>query len=296
MQKTSRTYLVLAAGFVLGLSLVGAGCGASSSPTQQMPSDVVTGPKKANFENVSPQDATKKIVLVPGTVLTTRQQFQDKGQDLAKSLGWGNTVERDLVVKRFAPGNFAEIDWKLKTSVPTKDGKTENRQQSGNIAGFDIKQSPDVLSPSLWMEGNRNAGGASGIWLSANVFENLSKNQASTLRFSMTNAQVLDLLGLPTSTKAQFDTYRKNVVSIGSKKDIEYATAGADPIRVDINANGSRVTVEALQVTSWYGKLIVLNNPQNPLILKFTPSKEFEAATISGYFGFEVTDIKDIDE
>lgn len=279
----------------MGVSLFGAGC-RSSGPQQTVAPEEVTGPKKASFENISPSDATKKIVLTPGAVIHTRQQFQEKGQVLATGLGWGSTVERDVVVKRFAPGNFAEVDWKLQTSVPAKDGKTENRQQSGNMAGIDLKQGYDLLSPSLWMEGTRSAGGATGIWLSQNQFENFSKAQGSTLRLGLTNAQIMDLIGLPPSLKSQIDTFRKNVAAISAKKDIEYATTTVEPVRVDVNANGARVTVEAMQVSSWYGKLVILDSQQNPLVLKFTPSKEFEAATVSGFFGFEVTDIKDIEE
>jgi hypothetical protein len=39
-----------------------------------------------------------------------------------------------------------------------------------------------------------------------------------------------------------------------------------------------------------------LNNQQNPIVLKFVPSKEFEAKGMAGFFGFEVTDFKDIQE
>ncbi len=276
------------------LSTLGLGCAKPATVTQQAP-DTVTGPKTARFEGVSPAEATKKLLLTPSSVIVLRQNFADAGQTLASSMNLGSTVERSLVVRRFAPGNTADIEWKAQTTVQKGD-KTENRQLVGSIAGIGLKEGRELLPPALWNEGDRNAGGLSAIWLPSEVFENLSKAQASTFISGVANAQAIDLMGLPKTVVDTLKTVRNTLKTETAKKDIDYATSAVDLGRMDVNANGSRVTVEVLNVSSWYGKFAVLNNAQNPIVLKFTPSKELESKGAAGFYGFEVTDFKDIQE
>ncbi|MCC7357414.1 hypothetical protein IT408_02810 [Candidatus Uhrbacteria bacterium] len=276
------------------LLVLGAGC-TSPQEIKTVSPDVATGPKNASFEDVPPAEATKKLVLTPGSVIVLKQSFHDIGETLAAGMNLGKSVERILTIRNFAPGNFANIEWKAVTEVQ-KDNKTENRQLVGSISGIGLKDGRELALPALWTEGIRNAGGYSAIWLPAEVFENFSKAQSSTFVPGLVSAQLVDLFDPPKTIKDQIIKLRAALEAEIKNKDIEYATSEIEHGRKDVNVNGSRVTVEVLNISSWYGKFSVLNNEQNPIVLKFTPSKELEAKGMSGFFGFEVTDFKDIQE
>ena len=285
-----------ACGFAALACVATFGFGCAKQPTATVPaSQAVAGLKTASFEGVSPAEATKKLILTPSSVIVLRQNFSDAGEALAASMGLGKSVERSLVIRRFAPGNMADIEWKAQTTVQKGD-KTESRQLVGSIAGIGLKDGRELLLPALWNEGIKNAGGLSAIWLSADVFENINKAQASTLIAGIANAQTIDLMGLPKVVVEALKTVRTTLKTETAKKDIEYATSSSELGRMDVNANGSRITVEVMNINTWYGKFAVLHNEQNPIILKFTPSKELESKGIAGFYGFEVTDFKDIQE
>ncbi|GEM_PF-3379383 len=277
----------------LVLAMFGFGCQkATPDPILDL---TPSGPKTAVFANLAPAEATKKITLTNRSVISLRQNFSNGGEKLAATLGWGPSVMRDIVIRRFAPGNSAELEWKLATKVQVKD-KSEDRQQTGSIVAIDIKQSYELLLPAYWTQGERNAASRSAIWLSNDVYENFSKAQASTFLPGTVSKEILDLMAPSKEVKAAALKVETELKKRESKQPIDYATSEPDLANFDVNVNGQRVTVQVMNIKSWYGNFIVLANPQNPIILKFTPSKEFEALGMPGFFGYEVTDFKDIQE
>jgi hypothetical protein len=58
--------------------------------------------------------------------------------------------------------------------------------------------------------------------------------------------------------------------AVENRTDVFLANAEQDPVSVPLMVNGEEIAVDALRVTTWFGEFLILNNPQNPLILAFS--------------------------
>jgi hypothetical protein len=89
------------------------------------------------------------------------------------------------------------------------------------------------------------------------------------------------------------EALRTEVKKAIEKKDIYLATAG-DVKTMKLKLNGKDIEVEVLPVHSWFGDFIVLNNPQNPLILEYKST--LPPNTLDGFLDFHVTEIRELQE
>jgi hypothetical protein len=270
----------------LAVSLIGAGCSGKTAPSGT-PEGVPAGPKPATFESLSPAEAAKKINFTAGNILVMKQSFSGSGTEIAEELGWGKELTRTIVIRRFAPKNRADVEWKIST-----EGATGTKQYVGAVLDGRLTNSPDILSPSLWTEGEKNALGSSLIWLSSDVFENFSRSKSSVLR--------IDLDELPAQLELTKDPYVKGINALKAevkkiidRTDVYYATA-KDLSTRKLMVNGKEIEVEVLTIQSWFGEFTVLNNPQNPLVLEFKST--LPPKTLDGFLDFRIEELKELQE
>ncbi len=248
--------------------------------------------------NVAPPDATKKIALTNGVVLTVQQTFSSGiGPQFATARGWGAETQRDIVISTFAPGNDTQVDWKLRTSVTSTDGKNENKQYTGTMSGVDLKTSHALLFPVLWKQGEANAAGLSGIWISADAYEDLAKAHTATLDPSVTGMKAMTFGDAwPAPAASALNALAKDVETQLVHNDVYVTNADTTLGFMDVNLNGMRTTVEVLHAKNWFGQYDILANPQYPLILKFTPSEALVRRGVDSLFAYQVTDIAQLQE
>ncbi|MFA5935715.1 MAG: hypothetical protein WC787_02590 [Patescibacteria group bacterium] len=312
MTLLSRAFV--AAG--LSLALVGAGC---SAPT--LPGQTPSGPKLSTFENVSPKDAALRINFVPGSVIETRSTFLGFGAKLAAAMaGQNKEGTRVIVITRFAPNETANVEWKLSSKVEgatsikareqaRKEKKTEpepvmvDQTALGQVNGINLKDAHSMMLPAYWPETTTGtAFGTSGIWLSKDVFEGYSRSRVATLDFGILDPSIQGAVAKASEFRDALTKLQGQVTKIEERTDVFLLKGEEQPSEWTLKVNGQDVKVEVLKGRTWFGEIVVLNNPQNPLVLKVTLNPATSGVTdlitnfsaLKALFGYEVTELKDV--
>jgi len=296
------------------LVLVGAGC-------------AVPNP----FENGSAPDAgsaSKSVVaaealqFVPGDSFEIRQTFLGLGgflPDLFKN----KKGVRNVTVKRFAPTHAAELDWNILLEEETaaskqaradfekqaSDGNAippeiqlETRTASGTVRDINLHDPHAALLPAYWKEGETSADNVrSGIWLSDDAFQELSRTGKTILNLGIFDSSINTIMKSASDLQSAYATLKNKAAEDGQFHDLTLLQADPDPIEYPLTVNGSKRMVSAWKVRNWFGELIVLNSRQNPMILKMTMNPLFAGATemfgggttaLNGVFGYEVDNLE----
>jgi hypothetical protein len=289
--KNSHKWLMAGLSVVV---LLGAGC--TKIAANKTGQDVPAGPQPAKFDDLSPADAAKKATLTASSVVLLQQHFSGSGAGYAAQAGWSNDPTREVVVERFAPGNEASVAWKTQMDVKTKSGSTESKQVVGTLRGANLKDGRELTLPAFWGEGDRSPMGTALIWISADDYENLTKSKSTTLYPGLTKTDLAKQINLPAGAVSAISAFAKEVESVLVRKDVYVTDAAKDLETMDLKVNGKDVKVEVIRATNWFGTFLILNNPQNPLILQFTGSDNLKKSKVDGLFDYKVTELKDLQE
>ncbi|MDQ7814965.1 MAG: hypothetical protein RDU25_04145 [Patescibacteria group bacterium] len=277
----------LSAVLVLSATL-GAGC---FSGKDKVPDQKPAGPKPLEITDLSPQDAAKKIVLTAGSVIKSRQ-FMKGNRSGAKELGYDTEeIDRNIVIKRFAPGNLVDLEWKAEAI----DADKKKIQRTGSLPAGNLKNSYQLMPPAFWKEGDDNALGKGVLWLSPDVYENLLISKQSSLDFGLTDATLIERLPSG-SVKSGLTALSNEVERIIDRQDVFFAKADSGFGEYQLVVNGVPTKVEVIKAHNWFGEVTVLNNRQNPLVLKLKLAKNSQAGDFGGLFDYEIVELKDLQE
>jgi hypothetical protein len=283
MKKSPRVSMVVLAGV---LALFGFGCNSAS----KIGSAQSAGPQPATFANLSPADAAKKINFVSPNVIVIHQSFTDGGVQLAQSLGWGTEATTTAVIKSFAPGYRAAVEWNRDTVV-TSSTKQLNQHYAGSLLDAELQTTHALLSPAYWVEGVHEAIGTGGLWVSQDAYEDFIKSKSATFSFDLTEP---DFAGPIKNAAVQKEiaTVKAKINSAIARKDVYLATADAPSVWT-LKLNGVDTQVQVVKVTSWFGSFVFLDNPQNPLVLQLRTDPKV-VGDLSSLYDFDVTELKDL--
>ncbi|MFH1621268.1 MAG: hypothetical protein ABIB04_04255 [Patescibacteria group bacterium] len=275
--------------FVLAcLLLAGSGCASSKIEVVEAP-----GLKSVSLGTLDSAEAAQKINLVRGNTIKMKQKFSEAGVKLADAYAMGSEGERELVIRRFAPGFNADIEWKYKTMIGD-----ETANYSGAVVGGDLQSAHELFLPVYWQEGEKTAMGSGIIWLSQDVFENLSKAGVSTFSFGILNKEENEAL-VASSTKNGFNYALSKldgeVRAIIGNKDVYLTTAEKDFGEYTLKVNGEDVKVQVIKASNWFGEILVLNNKQNPMVLKVT-TNDLAGGDLAGFYDYEITELNGLVE
>ncbi|MBU2613667.1 hypothetical protein KJ925_04415 [Patescibacteria group bacterium] len=317
--RPNITRLLAQSAFVLiALAVAGWGC---IRPFDRLAE--YAGPKVSTFGDDSPAEVAQKINFVPGSIIETRQTFLGFGAKLAAALaGEGKEGARIIVVSRFAPMNVADVEWRLVTRVeaessiaareaakkknePEPEPEMVDQVSQGGIGGFDLVDAHSLYLPAFWPEqGGAPSLGTSGIWLSDDVFQSLSRNRVATLDFGLLDATINGAIAKVAGFREAFAALQKQVTDVGDRTDVFKLDAEAELASWPLRVNGEDVDVEVIKARNWFGEIVVLNNRQNPLVLKATLNPVASGAgelfsglgTLKALVGYEVTELRDVQE
>lgn len=263
------------------LMFLGAGCGwFQDNVANRLPDIRPAGPRPAEFEDATPAEAAKRINLVAGSQIemkqtgsaTTTEKTDVAANDSKEGI-------RILTLERFAPMVYAQFSWKLSRKVGN-----EMDTVIGALEGVNLEDSHSLYPPAYWPPEKIDAKSTSAIWLSRPVYEELAKTKNSTLYFGFTDGS---LCGHMDTAKVFVDAIGR--LSTEAKKvekttDVDLTKAEAELADWPLIVNDKKVVVQVIKARNWYGEIVVLNNPQNPLILKmtFNPQNESVLKAVSG--------------
>lgn len=284
-------------GALLLLAVMGFGCSTPSTGVVPLPSASISGPQPLSLEGLNSKEAARKITFVGSSIIVMRQSFEGPGKLFAKNLGLGDSLDRTIVIKRFSPSLLVEADWKTSTNVASPTDKDASRmiqaQYTGTVSGGNLRDSRSLFPPVYWKEGSSSAFGSGVIWLSQEVYENLAKAHVSTLKLGLEDGQMLDFASSTPELRRTVLNLQNEIKKVIDRKDVFLTTATTD-VR-ELVVNGKKTKVDVLVATNWFGEIVVLDNPTNPLVLSMkigTPGD----INFGGLFDYEITELKDLQQ
>jgi|JI8StandDraft_1071087.scaffolds.fasta_scaffold02413_11 hypothetical protein len=295
----------------MALALTGLGCDKLIPDTKEKPTPT---------ETVA---AAKEIEFIPGDGFTIKQTFMGVG-GLISNLAGFKDGSREVTITRFAPAYAANLDWSLAAQrekadskkareayeAALKEGKAtglppqpefEDVVTTGTVNGISLSSSHSAYFPNYWMTTTTDLmGERSAIWLSNDAFQELSRTRFTVLNFGVFDESFQKASQGIADVKEAVNALRQKADVDGAQKDLTLLEADDTTTDYKIRVNGEEKTVSVIKARNWFGEIIVLNNPQNPLILKasLNPLTSGTADAASGanaffdkFFGFEITDI-----
>lgn len=255
---------------------------------------------------LSPEEAAKRISFTPGDTFELRQTMVGFGSALPELLGQRDGVKA-VTVKRFAPMNVAELEWSMEAKRETEASRTEReayerardageaatlpavrfetKPSSGSLKAIGLRSPHTTSLPASWPEGESSLREEqSGLWLSDDAYQELSRTGLTTLNLGVFDEETNRLAqGLQDVNKA-LSALRARASEDGKNHDLTLMKADAERVTVPLDINGVEVKVTAIRAKNWFGEITVLDNRQNPLILKLTinPLSAGLAETLGG--------------
>jgi hypothetical protein len=276
---------------LLGVVTFGAGCNQAKSVISNITNSVQpAGPRLAVFDGLSPADASKKINFVPGSQIEMRQTYLGLGAKLADKLsGDSKDGVRIITLERFAPENVANLKWKLSRKVETDasikarqayessgskgtapEPVTEMQTVTGGLINVDLTVTHKLFPPAYWPTDNIPSRSTSAIWISNEVYEELTKTKTATIYFGITDDFLFGAMNTAQQFSDAINALKASVQKIQNKTDVDLTKADAELAEWPLTVNGKDIKVQVIKARNWYGEIVVLDNPQNPLILKMT--------------------------
>lgn len=308
---------------VLGVIALGAGCNWGNKVISNITgTGQPAGPRLAEFDGLAPAEASKKINFVPGSQIEMRQTYMGLGAKLADKLsGDSKDGVRIITLERFAPMQYANLKWKLSRSVETvasirarqayeRNGSrgtppqtaTEMQTVNGGLQNIDFTSTHKLYPPAYWPTENIPAKSTSGIWVSNEVYEQLVRTKNATIYFGITDEFLFGALKTAKQFSNAIDALKGETKKVEGKTDVDLTQAEAELAEWPLSVNGKDIKVQVIKARNWFGEIVVLNNPQNPLILKmtFNPVTKGLINVISGdgflpsLLGYEVTRLDNV--
>lgn len=274
----------------------------------------------------SAKEAAARTTFDAGDTFEVRQTFFGLGGFLPDLTGSTKGV-RYVTVTRFVPKEVAAIRWMTveereseasqkaraeydrllsrKTYAigekvpPPPDAQKEKETAEGAITDLNLKTAHALFPPVYWTPGDpiiRNE--QSGVWLSDEAFEELRQTRKTVLHFGVLDATAGKISKNISHLRSALDRLRGQAQEDPKIKETTLLKADADFADWTLKVNGQEVTVSAIRAKNWFGEILVLNNRQNPLILKMTLNPMLAGASVfnkqegwSHVFGFEITNV-----
>lgn len=302
-------FLKISACFVALVSM-GFGCGGSSTGNPAKPLSIL---------GLNPTEAAEKIQFMPGDAFEVKQSFLGLTGFWEKLMpsGEGNKL---VTVTRFAPANTADLRWVATTTHETlasqqaraayeADLKNNPRpigtlappppktvlttvSTSGTVLGINLKDTHAAFLPAYWEEKEVRLGGErSGVWLSDDAFQELSRTKQTTLSLGIVDDAANTIVKNVKELQTALATLRRQATQEQAKTDLTLLKSEDTFIEYPLTVNGQEIKVSAIKARNWFGEIIVLNNRQNPMILSVVLNPLAAASDLKNLFGYEIGNV-----
>lgn len=265
--------------FAAVIVLTGVGCDLSRKIEWRLPFSL-----EKVLPAADPAAATMAITLKPGLAFTVRPSALGVSGAFEETFGLD---ERALTIEvhETDPERSMALGWKTASATGTL-----------TLGAYEGARA--MLLPAFWLKGDSSAEGNGGLWLSRAAYDDLTGVGKTEWRLGLAENA---FSALAKAFKAFNDLSSKisgsaTATQVTSPFTIEKtAVIEAYPLTVD----GRIVLVRAVKATSWFAEILVLENAENPLLLKVVVNpvaapalKALDAAEIRWEeLGYEITSI-----
>ncbi|MDP3794247.1 MAG: hypothetical protein Q8R07_05900, partial [Candidatus Uhrbacteria bacterium] len=268
---------------------IGSGC----APTEFFRSTTSSQPLASSLK-----EATDKMSFSAGDTFELRQTVLGLGAflpDITKS----TSGIRFLKIEKFESKKQADVSWLLpeerETVASQKAGEayrkdlqdhpraigektpsppTVQKEQvttSGTLNQINLATIHSLFPPAYWGTGVVDLHQDQGaLWLSSDAFDELVKTRKTVLSFGVLDLSAAKFMKNVDQLKAVIAKIRRQSEEEQGKHDPLLLEAEGDFISWPLKVNGAEINVSAIRARNWFGEIVVLNNSNNPLILKLT--------------------------
>jgi len=272
-----RPIIALAA----ALLLMGAGCDLSRRIEWRLPFSL----EKA-LPAADPAAATAALALESGLSFTVRPSRLGMSGAIDEAFGL-DARALQVRVRDIGEGGKIVLEWTTASAT-------------GSLALGGRGEAQAMLLPSFWPEGDASAAANGGLWLSERAYEDLTAGSGRTeWRLGLAENALAALSKAFTAfNDISSRLYGTATSSAPASPFIIEKTAVVEayPMTVD----GRIVLVRAVKASGWFGEFLVLENKENPLILKATVNplaepalRALESAEVRWQeLGYEITSLR----
>lgn len=233
----------------------------------------------------SPAELAKSLKLQPGFSFNIQPNIFGFSTQTKSDIGI-----KKVKVKEVIPDKIIELSWKIKNKSNEKIITT-----TGQLTADIFNQTSGLLLPVCWPKGNHKIINNTLIWLSKDSFKKIKQT-----------GQIKWKTGFCENPMAEISRATREVKkSLSGKTSKKQRTSGnfliADPIPVkySININEQPKIVQAILAHTEFIDLVILDNPDNPLILKAMLKPALSGTfdimapfiVLKTFLGYEITDI-----
>jgi hypothetical protein len=282
---------VLAAALA-GFCLIGAGCW--SSFDQQFPPLPGTQAEVLPIESVSSTEATARLRLIGGDTFELQQTLFGLGAYLSQ-VSQAQLNARRVEVNHFIPHETAALTWTVTVDEQKLD-HIEEFEASGTISGIDLRRSHTLSNPLYWEPRDMQLVESSALWLSDDAYQELVNTGKTVVNFGVTDEAANTILKNMSEMQSAWDRLRNSSVQQSVREDITLVKAVAPEEEYPLTVNGKEIKVKVIRARNWFGEIVVLKNPENPLVLKLSlnpltygaAGAVAKSADLKNVFGYEI--------
>jgi hypothetical protein len=297
---------------VLCVALIALGAGCAKK-------DTVSGDEGLDVEalaELTPEEATDVLTFKPGSsFLVTQRATLHEGRLVLEDESLNTHT---VTITSFSEAAGTAASWMQVQRVPTQaslearaayaseeheEGEEppeiafEDVRDEGTLQGIERGTSHELTLPANWAAGETRVP-SSAVWLSKDAYLELSRERASAVYVKAIEAANLATKGNE-ELQGVVNDLREHVRDISDEVETDLMKAEGNVVEVPLTVNGKAIRVQAIQTRNWFGEMLVLNNPENPLVLKFdfNPGMEgIEAGSeamnlIKGILSYEIPEV-----
>lgn len=196
--------------------------------------------------------ASASIALKPGLSLTIRPSTLGVSGSVDQVLGLDAEALEARVTE--AGADRRVLEW-------------QGASATGTLAFEGFADAKTMLLPAFWRAGDAMASDNGGLWLSRAAYDGLDAGRPTEWRLGVADRALSSLLSsLDAFNALSARLYGSaTAVALSSPFSIEKTgEAETFPLTLD----GKLTLVRVIQASSWFADLVILDNPDDPLILK----------------------------
>lgn len=282
-----------------------ASCASKASPTN------ATEPAKPP----TPREAATSIKLAKGLRLTITPTALS-GDSYGVKTVEVTEVSRDGFMISWNQTDRAETDASIKRREAFEKGRPpvgvgekepeppqpehEDILSKGKMTVVGLDESREMLLPALWQQGTSTIGENSLIWMSRKAFLELRSTRKASWDAGLMANPPGSLMKLSDAIKDGLVALRKTAEDEAKRSAMSTIEAEPDFGTFTLLLDGQETAVETVEAGNWLARYAILNNAENPLILKATINPISAGAidilspfgALTSTLGYEVTAVR----
>lgn len=236
-------------------------------------------------QNDSPLELAESVKLQPGFSFNIQPNVFGFNMNTNSDIGI-----RKIKITEVIPDKNIKLSWEIKNKVNDKIVTT-----TGELTADIFNQPSGLLLPSGWPKGQHNITDNTLIWLNKKSFKELKTTGKTKWKASFYENPMAEL----SQTMGEIKKSLSDKTTEKKETQKDFLNAGSASVKYSVNINGKTQVVQGISASTDFIDLIILDNSDNPLILKAmlkpAMSGSFDIMApfiiLKTFLGYEITDI-----